>query len=694
MCRVEERVYITADGRRQTFEDTYHCDKAHRGKLCSKVKRRTTEYFKPAPSQVSRDDASSPASNNPPTPTGTYYVERREPSGVARRPSTRDGQRVTALKPEIIIEFGAKKDKSKKYPHPHVSLSASKSYKRSSLGTASIGSNEVAVESPGSDASYPIRTGFPEAPVPPTDPFGQAPGYTTRPAVPQSHHRHTSSASSYTTSQPPSLYATSEPESPSGRRAPRYPPTIVHNTLPGVAPSSPTASRGSAPAPSSPYRTTIRAPQGSSHDNLAPDGLTPLEYTEFHDRSASSHASSGRAVAPEIIDRAVDRERRRKQKEDDKKRQEEADRRYAEDLAKQEEVKQVRFELGRAEDRQRQRGEQKLAESEKRRAEEREEARRRKAREQEEKAAKESRREKTKPPPAYNNNKPSGRPRRHSMTQAEKEERDRLLAETEAQMERERMATEVREREERAAQLREEQQKNAYWDPRGGDRFPVANNGPGIGRRGSVSQSHGRRGSISGNPPPPSMPLGRSNSTRRGSVVIQQVPPINTTFAQPQYNTRPPSSHGPPPPLFSPGSYTDSTRPPSARHPSYHRDNPFAAPPTRVPHNTQDNPFAQPPSVLHSPPATTADPWDARNLREALPARTSSQHHTIHRPVDDRSHGHTAHTRAAQQATRAMGKAVGYENDYESSSENEEDRRAGYSARLGPGKGGKRRAGN
>lgn len=695
MCRVEERVYISSDGRRQVFEDTFPCDKARGKSLCSKVKRRTTEYFPKHNLSTARDGNSSPASNTPSTPNGSggYLVEEHKPSATAR-PSTRgSGDR------QIVIEFGSKKDKGKKY---HGSRS-SKSYKRSSLGAASTTSNDVAIESPRSDASYPIPTGFPDSAVPPTDNFGQLHGFSTRHAAPQSHHRHTSSSAS---SQPPSLYATSDPESLPGRRQARYPPTIVHNPPPGTA-SSPTTSRA-APSSSSQYRTTTHAPQGSSRDNVGPDGLSPLDYSEFIDHSASSrtgssHASSGRAAAPEITDRAADRERRRKQKEDDKRRQEETDRRLAEELAQQEDVKQVRFELGRAEERQRQRGENKIAESEKRRAEERDEIRQRR-KDGEKRATEKPKREKTQPPTRDFNIKPRHHSRRSSMTQADIDERNRLLLQDQARMNHEREAAEQREKEERAAELRQQQQTSGYWDPRGGDRYPIPN---GPTRRDSVS----RRGSISSTAPP--MGLSRTNSNRRASIVQpappSNLPPLTTSFPQQQYSTRPTSSHRQAAaPVFSPGSYNSSTRPaPSARHSSYHdnpfaqpptrgshashtsqssSDNPFAQPPTRNVHPPHENPFAQPQAAIRSPPESVQDPWDSRNMREALP-RTGShrESQTLQRRgedvisrADDRPRGHGR----AQQATVNLGRAAGYG----SSSENEEDRLAGYGARLGLGR--------
>lgn len=723
MCRVEERVYVGANGTRQTFEDSFPCHKARRGKLCSNVTRKTTEYHS-RPPQVARDDTSSPASYNPPTPTsnGTYLVQQRQPQGVSRRPSTKE----KVVKPEIIIEFGSRKDKSKKYPS-----SSSKGYKRSSLGASSIGSNDIAIDSPGSDPSYPIRTGFPEASVPPSQP----PAYTTRPAAPLSHQRHTSSASGSsltTSSQPPSLYATSEPESPSTRKPARYPPTIVHNPPPGAAsgvpPSSPTATRGQGAGPSSPYRTKVHVPKDST-GNVGADGVFPVGYSDFQDFSNSSRASSGKAPAPEITDRDAERARQRKLRaEEDRRRQERADHEMAQAIARDEEARQVRFELGRAEFRAQERAENQYAQNEARRAEEREEARQRKQREQDERVARETRKEKAdrlkeeiarkerevrkaeQADPRRRERRDSRPPtrdptkrhsRRNSMSQHDIIEQKRLLAETEAQMAREREATEQREREERAAFLREQQQTTQYWDPRGGDRYPVPNE-PGFSRRNSVS---GRRGSMSSNAP--TVGLGRTNSQRRVSVIQPApptgLPPINTNVPPNQYSTRPPSSshQNPPPLLFSPGSGQTYSRPPSARHASY--ENPFAQPPTRVSNTSQDsNPFAQGQN-RPSPPVTTRDPWDARDLRDALPRESAPR--SGHNRQSSDSHQNTLHRRGkdvieqasyrqherARQASRNMGKVVGFEDDYEDSdSENEEDKVAGYGPRLGLGKHGRK----
>lgn len=708
MCLIEERIYFDADGHRQAFEKSFLCNYSRSNRLCPNVERKTVPYLS-RPPQISRDDASSPASYNPPTPTepNSYILEEREPSSLSRRSSKRDKRRV--INPELVITIGGPKDKGKQY------AGTSAKYKRSSLGASSIESNDIAAESPGSEASYTLRTGFTEAALPPT---GSA--YSIRSAVP---HRHNNSASSFTTSsQPPSLYAPSDPESPSSRRMPRNTPTVVHNTFSdSLHPSSPTVARGSAPAPgpSSPYRTTLHVPRDSA-DNVGIDGLFPTDYSEFQGLSKTSYNSKERAPAPEITDRDEERARQRKARaEAARKRQEKADHEMAKGIAQDEEARQVRFELGRADARAKERAENSYAEREKRRAEEREEARRHKIKQQNLRAAEEARRQKLeeqdrraaeetrrqklgeqtrwaaeearrqkhqeeneraakaarkeadrlrediarkerevkeaesklreKPrhsrPPTR---EPTVRHRRRSMSQHEVNERNRLLAEDERRMALEREAAERLEREEAAALLLQQQQQPQYWDPRGGSRIPMTNDSTGLGRRNSVS---GRRGSISSAGPPPALTgLGRRNSHRVAIVQPSPPVPLNNAFApQPR-----------------------STRPPSARHSSYDA---FAPPPARTSNTSQENPFAQ--------PGVPLDPWDGRGMQDVLPhVPTATQH--VHQGADERHHqslrrrgeevieraadgSRIRHHDRARQATRKMNKAVGFEDDYEDS---------------------------
>ncbi|KAJ4360377.1 uncharacterized protein N0V89_000939 [Didymosphaeria variabile] len=614
MCRIEEKVYIGADGRSRTFQDTFECDRARRrGRRCSKPEKRTREYRGAPP--ITRDDAPSPASNNPPTPTGvgSFVVEERRPSASGgRRPSLRP---TSSVKPEIVIQIGSKKDRDTKYPRTYVP----KTYKRSSLGASSTASNEIAVDSPGSDASYPIRTGLPETAVPQTPPFGQPQGYATRRAVPHGH-RNTPSASSVTTSQTPSLYTTSEtePESPLGRQAPEYPRTIVHNSRPN--PSPPTTSRVQT-TQSSAYRIRLDVPHNSSRDTSSSRDNSG-DYSDVVDLYASSNASnasSTRAAAPEITDRAIDRERRRKRKEE-----QEQERRIDEALAQATEQakKEVRFatlETGRYEERERLR----KGQSDKQKAEERDREQERQLK----KAIKRPEREKTQPPTSYNQKHTSGkRSRRGSMTQADIDEQARLLRQEELQMSLERTAAEQREREEAVQQ-----------------RFVT---------RPQPQHSHSY-------PVEETRPSGR----RRQSIIVEPpvLAPLNTSFQQqPSYATRPPSSHA--------QSYTTRDQLPSARYSPSQTGHPFAQPP-RISNSSMDNnPFAAPstrpihpshppvPVVHHYPPVGSSSTWDTQAIQNALPSYPSGQ------PAQYATQGHSR----AQQATRNMNQAYQTHDEWSS----------------------------
>ncbi|KAF1980260.1 hypothetical protein BU23DRAFT_5325 [Bimuria novae-zelandiae CBS 107.79] len=665
MCRIEEKVYIGSDGRKRTFEDKFECDRARRrGKRCSKPEKKTREYIGTPP--IARDDAPSPASNNPPTPTGvgSYVVEERRPSGSGRRPSLKPAG---SVKPEIIIQIGggSRKDKDKKYSSRKYT---STSYKRSSLGASSTTSNEIVVESPGSDASYPIRTGLPETAVPHTPPFGQPHGYTTVRNVVPKVHRHTASASSVTTSQTPSLYTTSEtePESPLGRHAPVYPRTIVHNSRP--APSSPATTRDNAAQPSA-YHTRLEVPHGSSRDTSS-SRENPGDYSEvldFYASSGGSNASSRRAAAPEITDRAIDRERRRKMKED-----EEQERRLDAELSKAEEQakKEVRFaelDSGRYEHRDRLRKEQKLAESEKKRSEEREKERQRKREaekrtqtEPEKRATRKPEREKAQPPTRDFNKKQSGgrHSRRNSMTQADMDKRDRLLFQEKLQMSLEREAAEQRE----AAELRQ-QQYSTRPQPQSTASYQSDTSSYRMEEPKLQGTGGKRRGSISMNPPPVGT-LGRTNSTRRASIVQPNPPvlsPLTTSFPPQQpYATRPTSSQ------TNPQPYTTREALPSARYSPSQLGNPFGQPTARTSNTSmENNPFAAPSDrpihptlppapVVHHYPGATNTTWDTRGMQNALPAYTAGQASQYAAP------GHSR----AQQATRNMNQAYQMEDEW------------------------------
>lgn len=597
MCRIDERVYINSQGHRSKFEEAFPCDKARKGKLCANVKKRTTEYW-PKKGGPSRDDTPSPM--NPPTPTGTgsYIVEQRRPSSSGGRPSalTREGK--------IIIEFGSKNKKGKTYTG---------SFKRSP--------DDIAVESPSSDASHTVRTGFPEAPLPtPTAVYGHADPYGTTHAVSHGfHHRQASSTSSHTgSSRTPSLYVTSDDyDSPTQTRSAMLAPSI-HQTYAAAAPSSPSRSGAHGKTSSYDYNLSVVAPRGHSHESRLQDH----DYHDFADRSASSHASSG-ASGPS---------RRRKDPEQSRKRNDEDE----------ENVKQVRFELGRANSRAEERAETRLAESEKQRALDREEARRQKERERDEEAAKSRRKEKSQPSTSNTTKRPSKTRREStSMTLGQKEEQRRLLAAELDHMQDESRAAEAREREERAALLRQQQQDTSYYNPRAGG---MPNNASNLTRRNSTS----RRDSLTSDTRPM---LGRSNS-RRTSIIQPNPPLINTSVAQPSART-----HAPPPVSF-PANF--NPRPTSSRRPSLSsQDRPFL-----------ENPFMTTPPILSPSAVLHQDPWDARNLREALQNP---------RTVDERYTKASGTHGAARQATRAMGRVAGFQEDY--TTDSDDDVRHGHGRR-------------
>jgi len=649
MCRVEERVYISADGHRSKFEDTFPCDKSRKGRLCADVKKRTTEYY-PKKGSIARSDTPSPV--NPPTPTGTgaYIVQPRRPSSSGGRPSTRDGPK--ALKPEIIIEFGASKGKGKKYPSVSVST---KAYKRTSHGGSS--NDEIAIDSPGSDASHTMRTGFIEAPLAPQAAYGHSDSYSTTPTLSHGyHHRHTSSSSSYTgSSRTPSLYVTSDPDldSPPSTRNTRLPPAITQ------APSSPSKSRAQTGPSSSGYNTTLITPHGYSVDSRASDGHLTHDYQDPADRSASSRASSGASGKSR---RGKEPERSGRRKDEERRRQEEMDREVAEALSR-ENVKQVRFEVGRAEARANERAENLLAQKEKDRATVREEARReqqlrdeedvrQRRKERDEEDARQRRKEKERPKPVISNSsskRPSSRRGSMTMTRAERDEQQRLLDADLERMQNESRAAEAREREERAATLRQQQQDTAYYNPRTGG-MPTSTSG--LARRDSQS----RRGSFSAEVRPT---LGRSNSNaRRTSIIQPNPPPINTQVAS-TYG-RPPSArtHQPPPVSF-PSNFNNTGRPPSARRPSFSsQEPPFLPPSARGSGSSIDNPFATGPAVLSPPAVIHQDPWDARSMQDALPTptRQSDGRYTMQRRGED------VLSSAAQRASRAMNRSA-FETD-------------------------------
>ncbi|CAN9130626.1 unnamed protein product [Alternaria alternata] len=571
MCRIEERIEYSPDGRPMTSSGARLCEKARDRKPCRDAVVIPYRY-NPKRGSPGRDDTPSPI--NPPTPTGsgTYLVQTRRPSGSGSRPSTRDGQR--PISTEIIIGFGSKKDKTKKYPSISVS---SKPFDRSSLG--SRGSHEAAIEPVGSDASYPLRTGFPEAPLPPTATFDNPNNYLATPTMSYGYRpSHVPSASS---SQTPSLYADDDP--PARPRTSRYPATVIHNPPPAT-PSSP--SQRPTGMSSGSYRTSNVAPRDSYQN--------PLDNDVFADNSSYSGSSM-----PEVNRRSKNGDERQRQPKSSR-RQEESERQAAEEAAKaeRENERHVRFELGRADSRAKERAEKHLAEKEKDRAVAREESRRLKEEErlrQEqkdlEKAARDRKKERSKPPTTdYSSKRPSaGRRMSSTMTPAQLADQQRLIEFEKAQMRSERQIAEARERDEQlAANLKTQQEKPGYWDPRGGDRS-LSN------RRESMT----RHDSVTSRP----AELGRTPSKRRTSISQPNPPAFDTQVPAETY--RPSSSRKrAPPPLSFPKNFNQeyATRPSSSRRPSS---------------SGQENPFVA--SSMMSPSVTSQDPWDLRNVESALP---------------------------------------------------------------------------
>ena len=98
MCRVDERVYVRADGHRSVFQEDFMCEKGKQlRRICPDAKVRRTEY---------PDPTSSPIASSPITPNGPLYRPRRPST------SAKDGP-IASLKPEIHIEFSSKKGKGK-----------------------------------------------------------------------------------------------------------------------------------------------------------------------------------------------------------------------------------------------------------------------------------------------------------------------------------------------------------------------------------------------------------------------------------------------------------------------------------------------------------------------------------------------------------------------------------------------------
>jgi hypothetical protein len=412
MCRIEETVYTSKAGDIKTFEQTYPCERSSRGKPCSQLSRHRVGYQHQ--SMGFSDSASSLAPSSPITPSGSniYITEPRQPSGLSRRPSTREGK--TTVNPEIIIHLGSR-DKRR----PSISISTQKP-----RNTSSGSSNGY----PDSETSHPIRTGYQEEPyLPPYSPV-------THLGTPR--HGRNPSASSVTTSNSETLsYVSSDYDydSPHGRGESSRSKPVVHN------PSPRAATRGLAGSPPSPYRTTTITP-----NSAATRGKSSLDSLQG-ERSGSSRGSSRQSTEA--------RREYRKRREEERKYPDEGE------DASGETGPQVRF-MDREETRAKERN--MYIEKEQQHVEHRKEKRK----PLEDKSERKSRREGTRQPTAEPRRQ--SRARRASDANAYRdEERKRLLAADKLQMEDEKLTAEAREREENIENLRLRQQDPDYYSARG-----------------------------------------------------------------------------------------------------------------------------------------------------------------------------------------------------------------------------------
>lgn len=288
-------------------------------------------------------------------------------------------------------------------------------------------------------------------------------------------------------------------------------------------------------------------------------------------------------------------EERERRRAENRRQQEALDREVAANLIR-EENKHVRFETSRAQDRAEQRADKTFAA----RADGRERIRQQERQEREKDvAAKEAAARKAKS--STKASKPPAPSRRNSvrMTSAEVAKQQELIEAEARQMRKERINADALEREEQMQQqptLQQQQQDPRYYDPRAGK---------------------------------PTMPSSQVPLPRRGSLSAQR-PDLSRPVPQPRQDRRPPVSF---PSTFNARvDLPARDRRPSSSH---------GAGPV--------NPFA----------TVSADPWDVRNVRDALPnARGPNVGHVF-----------------PQQASHRMNQAF-YQGEYETDSEDERhDRR-------------------
>jgi hypothetical protein len=240
---------------------------------------------------------------------------------------------------------------------------------------------------------------------------------------------------------------------------------------------------------------------------------------------------------------------------------------------------QVRFELGRAESRAKQRAEHRLAQKEKERAELREQARGRRGKEREEDGLQTVR---TDSNPATTGTRLS--PHRSSLTEADREEQQRLLAAELAHMIDAQRAAEIRDREEGSALLPQHEQDLLYYTPRTGRsasrRTSDLRRQPPIPQRDPPREYLRRKISASISQPNSPYIHTLDSKDQRASITHSKPPDIHAQVSEGTYS-RPPSSPSwrtrRPPPVSFPAN--SNTRPYSNRRPqSSSQDNPFAVP--------------------------------------------------------------------------------------------------------------------
>lgn len=475
--------------------------------MCSNPKFRSTEY---------PDPSSSPAPSSPLTPT---HNARTRPGSTSSRPSTRDGP-ISSLKPEIHIEIGSKKGKGKSYV-PTVTVNMGKG-KRTSTGST------YTYESPGSDASHTLRTGYPDI-----SPPSVSPGHDgLRPRL--GHRRNASSEESIpgTFRVAPGYHSSSEYDTPSlatGTTATSSSSRpIIHNSQ-RHATSPAETTRGQAGTPSSLYRTTEFVPRE-----------VYTETSAREERSQRPTPSYGNSVAPEIT------EAREKQRAETRRRQEALNREHAAAQLREEHAKHVRFEKDRGKLRAEERAQNSYALHEQRRAEERERSRQQETKEREAQAARD----------ATKRSKPvttTKSPRRGSVSlaAAQAAEQQRLVAADELRMQQERKRIEALEREEQMQQrpilqerqpssLQERQQDPRHYDPRGPSAVP------GVTRRNSVTgqaPALGRSNSKRGVAPQPREERQQPRQSRPPPVSFYNNPSARNDLPQAR-ERRPSSSYG------------------------------------------------------------------------------------------------------------------------------------------------------